>query len=407
MQAAELALFTLKTHEHSNTVREKTKVKLRLNKLRERLRQNRGHLVVESTFVYPLMFFVLFFLMFLGNMFYLRARIDSMVTQEAIRYAAEYANPNLAAFEEEIPTTVEGKELTKDLYRYINIFSKEENLDTELSDRIGETSGYFTGMNPDNIVIKEYRAKNYVIYQSYVVEVTYELKTPIKFLFDDDYLTLDMTARAEVPVTDTAEFIRNVDMAVDLVERTEAGTKLTEKINDTYAKVEEFLNGEGGVSGDNGAVAGGATGGTTDLESLTVEERQTLADKAAQDYNAKYNSYAKAVAKGYVGVEKTPNGGPSFANTEYVYQENGHKCIVTIEATGSRKQDFKQANEYIKKHYGIDKPDDYTWHHLDNYDVATNTITMELVLTEVHKATVPHSGGCAQYKAATGKAYKS
>ena len=264
-------------------------MKLRLNKLRERLRQNRGHLVVESTFVYPLMFFVLFFLMFLGNMFYLRARIDSMVTQEAIRYAAEYANPNLAAFEEEIPTTVEGKELTKDLYRYINIFSKEENLDTELSDRIGETSGYFTGMNPDNIVIKEYRAKNYVIYQSYVVEVTYELKTPIKFLFDDDYLTLDMTARAEVPVTDTAEFIRNVDMAVDLVERTEAGTKLTEKINDTYAKVDEFLNGEGGASGDNGAVAGGATGGTTGTgarygeQKITKEEYKKLRDHSPTD----------------------------------------------------------------------------------------------------------------------------
>ncbi|MEE1257403.1 MAG: AHH domain-containing protein, partial [Lachnospiraceae bacterium] len=231
----------------------------------------------------------LFFLMFLGNMFYLRARIDSMVTQEAIRYAAEYANPNLAAFEEEIPTTVEGKELTKDLYRYINIFSKEENLDTKLSDRIGETSGYFTGMNPDNIVIKEHRAKNYVIYQSYVVEVAYELKTPIKFLFDDDYLTLDMTARAEVPVTDTAEFIRNVDMAVDLVERTEAGTKLTEKINDTYAKVEEFLNGEGGASDDNGAVAGGATGGTNKVTSAQ-EYAEKVSDKTK--VNGTYaNSY--------------------------------------------------------------------------------------------------------------------
>ena len=222
-------------------------------------------------------------------MFYLRARIDSMVTQEAIRYAAEYANPNLAEFEEEIPTTVDGKQITEDLYRYINIFSKEENLDTKLSDRIGETSGYFTGMNPDNIVIKEHRAKNYVIYQSYVVEVTYELKTPIKFLFDDDYLTLDMTARAEVPVTDTAEFIRNVDMAVDLVERTEAGTKLTEKINDTYAKVEEFLNGEGGASDDNGAVAGGATGGTNKVTSAQ-EYAEKVSDKTK--VNGTYaNSY--------------------------------------------------------------------------------------------------------------------
>ena len=46
-------------------------------------------------------------------------------------------------------------------------------------------------------------------------------------------------------------------------------------------------------------------------------------------------------------------------------------------------------------------------HHLDDYNVAENEITMELVVTDAHKASYPHSGGCAQYKAVTGKAYKS
>ena len=42
-------------------------------------------------------------------------------------------------------------------------------------------------------------------------------------------------------------------------------------------------------------------------------------------------------------------------------------------------------------------PDGYVWHHLDDYNVEKNTITMELVMDEAHNASKPHSGGCAQY----------
>ena len=41
--------------------------------------------------------------------------------------------------------------------------------------------------------------------------------------------------------------------------------------------------------------------------------------------------------------------------------------------------------------------DGYVWHHLDDYNVEKNTITMELVMDEAHNASKPHSGGCAQY----------
>ena len=51
------------------------------------------------------------------------------------------------------------------------------------------------------------------------------------------------------------------------------------------------------------------------------------------------------------------------------------------------------------------RPEGYTWHHLDDYNVEKNEITMELVETKAHKASYPHSGGCAQYKAVTGKKY--
>ena len=377
----------------------------KVHKLRERWKQTRGAIIMEATIVYPVMFFVIFFMLFMGNMFCIRAGIDSLVTQEALTGAAYYADPKLESYseKEKIPTTLsEAGHVTKNLYRYLDIFDiggSQSVQSTNLKENIGSYTGYFTGMNPDRIEIVSHKVNNYIIYQTYEVEVKYYLNFPWKFIFHDEKYDIAMTARAEVPVTDSAEFIRNVDLAVDILERTEKGETASENINKTFEKVTAFLNGE---SRNGGPVTGGIA-----ITELSDEELQAVADKAAQDYNASRKGYEKALEKGYIGVEKTPNGGPSFANSEYIYKKDGNKMIVTIKATGSRREDFKQADKYIKEKYGIEsRPDGYTWHHLDDYNVAENEITMELVLTDAHKASYPHSGGCAQYKAVTGKTYK-
>ena len=378
----------------------------KVHKLRERWKQTRGAIIMEATIVYPVMFFVIFFMLFMGNMFCIRAGIDSLVTQEALTGAAYYADPKLESYseKEKIPTTLsEAGHVTKNLYRYLDIFDiggSQSVQSTNLKENIGSYTGYFTGMNPDRIEIVSHKVNNYIIYQTYEVEVKYYLNFPWKFIFHDEKYDIAMTARAEVPVTDSAEFIRNVDLAVDILERTEKGETASENINKTFEKVTAFLNGE---SRNGGPVTGGIA-----ITELSDEELQAVADKAAQDYNASRKGYEKALEKGYIGVEKTPNGGPSFANSEYIYKKDGNKMIVTIKATGSRSQDFAQADKYIKEKYGIEsRPDGYTWHHLDDYNVAENEITMELVVTKAHEASYPHSGGCAQYKAVTGKTYKS
>ena len=111
----------------------------------------------------------------------------------------------------------------------------------------------------------------------------------------------------------------------------------------------------------------------------------------------------RARSKGYTDVTETPNGGVSFENSDALYKtENGEKGIVSIEATGSRSKDFDVANEKL----GLDEtPEGYVWHHVDNYDVKSNTITLELVEENAHNAAKPHSGGCAQYDAANGPTY--
>ena len=198
-------------------------------------------------------------------MYYLKARIDSEVSQEAMRYAALYADPNLETFEDGVPTSTEGTTtVTDNLYRYVNFldvgdFGKADS-DTRnaLIDRISDT-GFFSGMTPYDIDVVKHEVNNFVIYQTYEVEVSYKLKIPIKFLFTDDITFIDMSAREEAAVTDTSEFIRNVDMAVDYVERSKSGDEFVAKMNEVYGRVKEFINGEKYDPSD--AAAGGSPGG--------------------------------------------------------------------------------------------------------------------------------------------------
>lgn len=141
----------------------------------------------------------------------------------------------------------------------------------------------------------------------------------------------------------------------------------------------------------------------TSEQELTLEEKQAIADKVAQEYNESKRPYERAVEKGIEGVKKTENGGVSFAETDKIYiTEDGEKCIVKIEATGNRSKDFDKANEAM----GLDEtPDGYVWHHVDDYNVKDGTITLELVEDEAHNASKPHSGGCAQYDAVNGASY--
>lgn len=135
----------------------------------------------------------------------------------------------------------------------------------------------------------------------------------------------------------------------------------------------------------------------------TESVAQIIADNAAKKYNTIYDPAEKAISKGYTGVIKTSNNGVSFQGTDYIYKVNGEEAVATIRATGSRKGDFRLANAK----FGLESvPDGYVWHHLDNYNVTDNTMTLELIEENAHKAAIPHAGACAQYNAVHMEKYK-
>ena len=95
-----------------------------------------------------------------------------------------------------------------------------------------------------------------------------------------------------------------------------------------------------------------------------------------------------------------------FANSPDLFPVGpGQKNIVRIEYTGSRARDYGAAN--LTAGFGDTQkvPRGYTWHHLADYDPATNTGTMQLVKRPTHEATYPHIGGVSQYESAVGIPY--
>ena len=212
-------------------------------------KNERGALKVESAIVFPVMFFVLFFIIFIGNLFYEQARVDDVVMRYAIQGAQCVADPFLYDMEagHKVPTDVD--ELDLEPYRYIlgsltegSISAVEDKISAKVKEEVNNSSLIFfknskaNYVGTDNGKIAEF--KNYIIYSTFVVQVNYEVKFPIRFLDDNSLTVARMSARAEIPVSDTDEFVRNIDMAVDLLER----TKLGQTIGSVFEKVGSFIN---------------------------------------------------------------------------------------------------------------------------------------------------------------------
>lgn len=80
-------------------------------------------------------------------------------------------------------------------YRYLNVFANGNDINNgeeEIRNSINST-GFFAGMPPRVVSVKSV-VHNYVIYQTYEVNVEYVLQFPIKFLFSDEYFHVDCTA---------------------------------------------------------------------------------------------------------------------------------------------------------------------------------------------------------------------
>ena len=116
------------------------------------LRQETGLVIVEATFIYPVVFAVLALLLYVGDMYYQRAWVESAVMEYSLDGAADIASSSLAGITVDESTgigTLTPGNIKNDPYRFIFNMGTDaggvegliEKAESSLKREIGRASG--------------------------------------------------------------------------------------------------------------------------------------------------------------------------------------------------------------------------------------------------------------------------
>lgn len=220
-------------------------------KIMKKVKKDDGMLIVEATIVFPVMFLVIFLMIFMGNAYFQKSRVDSIVTQMAYYGSAQCADPLLREITEngKVPSLADA-DYSIEPYRYLlgevgknsGMNAIETEVEKQISNKIkGIKTGLFSHMKPTASKL-DAEFNNAFVYSTFEVEVLYKVPLPIRLFGMSENFALTTASRCEVPVSDTPEFIRNVDMVEDWVESTEAGQSAIAKTKEIMGKIAEFIN---------------------------------------------------------------------------------------------------------------------------------------------------------------------
>lgn len=226
-------------------------MRVRRKAMTKNLKEDRGAVIVEATIVFPVCFIVILMLLYLGNVYYQKARIEAIVVEAALDGAAYCADPLLRAIENSENHAVPALgSVDYEPYRYLGgLFGGmdkiEDSVSALISSRIGSLStGLFSGMKPTgyNTGGLQVNYKSSFIASSISVDLEYRIELPIRLLGDEENLSMKFQTHTEVPVEDQAEFIRNVNMVEDILEVTGVKAKITDKIKELKAFFDELFS---------------------------------------------------------------------------------------------------------------------------------------------------------------------
>ena len=206
--------------------------------------------IVEATIVFPVMFLVIIFMLFMGNAYYQMSRIDAIVAECAMEGAAACTDPFYYRVRDEVKKSGDAPISNNDIqpYRYVigvngnsgNIKEVRIKIEEKLTKAIKDT-GFFGGMKP-TITAHQVQYKSNFFYATFAVEVHYRITIPVRLLGERNFEILKSSARSEGAVNDPAECILNTDMVLDYIEGSKTGQKAIQKIQEAMGKVREFLN---------------------------------------------------------------------------------------------------------------------------------------------------------------------
>lgn len=210
--------------------------------------------IFEATIVFPIMFFVIIFMFLMGNVYMSKSYVDAVVHKEAVKIAAKCADPNL---EETLKNEKLNNTKLKNMpYRYIfqgqikNVINSSKKEIRNIAEN--DFNSFFPRMAPSINCIK-IKFKNNLINYDLSVTADYKITLPFRFIFADDVMLMsfDYTAYANVPVTDSPELIRNVEMIIDYIQQTGLDKKVenvTNKIKGLFKRDSKSDNDEADIT---------------------------------------------------------------------------------------------------------------------------------------------------------------
>lgn len=201
--------------------------------------------IIEATFTFPIVFFVVFFMIMAGEGYYQAARMEYRVTSAAISGAARCENPmlNQLLADGSVPTDPTKPDVMP--YRYI--FTGESKRIAEGIARDLKKSALdskpllFKGMSPQNVSVKVEPHMN-IFVSSLPVDCSFEIPFPIRMIFSNENLKMRYHIRLNVSIGDPAELVRNVAMIGDMMERSEVATQIAGKVTDAMNKIGVYIN---------------------------------------------------------------------------------------------------------------------------------------------------------------------
>lgn len=208
-----------------------------------RFKSERGAIIVEATIVFPVMFLVILFLLYAGNAYYQVCRVEAIVNELAIEGAAYFADPLVTSVENgTIPSLNEHHVYPYRSFDPNGVGSIEDDLEKKAQDAIKNLgTGLFSNMKPSDSTVTA-DLNNAFIYSTVTVSAVYKIQVPVKLLGDDDYLAFHVSSQSNMPVADVPEFIRNVDMIEDYMQKTGVSEKLENATDNAKTKLSEALN---------------------------------------------------------------------------------------------------------------------------------------------------------------------
>lgn len=200
--------------------------------------------IIEAAFVFPIMLFIVFFMIMAGEAYYQHARVEYYVASAAIDGAARCENPMLGTVISSgaVPQDPAATEVMP--YRYIltgEAHKIADSVEEELQDKIeGMKPLLFKGMRPINVDVRVTPHMNPLV-SSFPVECEFEVPLPIRMIFSNERLKFSYNVSISASVSDPAEFVRTVSTVADVLERNTQFTQFCGKVKETMGKIGAYL----------------------------------------------------------------------------------------------------------------------------------------------------------------------